>query len=136
MDNFFTFLEIYWYVAAQKPHIQSIAVKSQKPRIQTGRHIKAPPSQKPRIQTYIPQKMENYRKKYSKKPRIQTISARSKNHVFKLGGTLKLHHHKNHVSKPIYRKKWKIIGRNTVKNHVSKLYQRDLKTTYSNWAVH
>ena len=35
MDNFFTFLEIYWYVAAQKPHIQSIAVKSQKPRIQT-----------------------------------------------------------------------------------------------------
>ena len=76
MDNFFTFLEIYWYVASQKPHIQSIAVKSQKPqkpRIQTGRYIKAPPSQKPRIQTYIPQKMENYRKKYSKKPRIQTI---------------------------------------------------------------
>ena len=123
MDNFFTFLEIYWYVAAQKPHIQSIAVKSQKPRIQTGRHIKAPPSQKPRIQTYIPQKMENYRKKYSKKPHIQTISARSKNHVFKLGGTLKLHHHKNHVSKPIYRKKWKIIGRNTVKNHIFKAYQ-------------
>ena len=133
MDNFFTFLEIYWYVAAQKPHIQSIAVKSQKPRIQTRRYIKTSPSQKPRIQTYIPQKMENYRKKYSKKPRIQTISARSKNHVFKLGGISKLHHHKNHVSKPIYRKKWKIIGRNTVKttyskhmrnisqNHVSKL---------------
>ena len=122
MDNFFTFLEIYWYVAPQKPHIQSIAVKSQKPRIQTRRYTKAPPSQKPRIQTYIPQKMENYRKKYSKKPRIQTISARSKNHVFKLGGTLKLHHHKNHVSKPLYRKKWKIIGRNTVKNHVFKAY--------------
>ena len=134
MDNFFTFLEIYWYVAPQKPHIQSIAVKSQKPRIQTRRYTKAPPSQKPRIQTYIPQKMENYRKKYSKKPhiqsvsiksqkpRIQTISVRSKNHVFKLGGTLKLHHHKNHVSKPLYRKKWKIIGRNTVKNHVFKAY--------------
>ena len=83
MDNFFTFLEIYWYVAAQKPHIQSIAVKSQKPRIQTRQYIKTSPSQKPRIQTYIPQKMENYRKKYSK-------------------------------------------------NHVSKLYQRDLKTTYPN----
>ena len=122
MDNFFTFLEIYWYVAAQKPHIQSIAVKSQKPRIQTRRYIKTSPSQKPRIQTYIPQKMENYRKKYSKKPRIQTISARSKNHVSKLGGISKLHHHKNHVSKPIYRKKWKIIGKNTVKNHVFKAY--------------
>ena len=109
-------------IKSQKPHIQSIAVKSQKPRIQTGRYTKAPPSQKPRIQTYIPQKMENYRKKYSKKPRIQTISARSKNHVFKLGGTSTLHHHKNHVSKPIYRKKWKIIGRNTVKNHVFKAY--------------
>ena len=76
MDNFFTFLEIYWYVAPQKPHIQSIAVKSQKPRIQTRRYTKAPPSQKPRIQTYIPQKMENYRKKYSKKPRIQSICVR------------------------------------------------------------
>ena len=77
--------------------------------------------------------MENYRKKYSKKPRIQTIAVRSKNHVSKLCGTSTLHHHKNHVSKPIYRKKWKIIGRNTVKttyskhmrkisqNHVSKL---------------
>ena len=123
MDNFFTFLEIYWYVAAQKPHIQSIAVKSQKPRIQTRRYIKTSPSQKPRIQTSIPQKMENYRKKYSKKPRIQTISARSKNHLFKLDGTSTLHHHKNHVSKPIYRKKWKIIGRNTVKNHIFKAYQ-------------
>ena len=73
MDNFFTFLEIYWYVASQKPHIQSIAVKSQKPRIQTWRYIKVPPFQKPRIQTSISQKKENYRKKYSKKPRIQTI---------------------------------------------------------------
>lgn len=84
MDNFFTFLEIYWYVASQKPHIQSIA-------------------------------------------------ARSKSHVFKLGGISKLHQLKNHVSKPIYHEKWKIIGRNTVKttyskhmrkisqNHVSKL---------------
>ena len=77
MDNFFTFLEIYWYVAAQKPHIQSIAVKSQKPRIQTRRYIKTSPSQKPRIQTYIPQKMENYRKKYSKKPHIQSVSIKS-----------------------------------------------------------
>ena len=67
MDNFFTFLEIYWYVASQKqgnyrkkyskkPRIQTIAVKSQKPRIQTGLHIKAPSSQKPRIQTHIPRK--------------------------------------------------------------------------------
>ena len=66
--------------------------------------------------------MGNYRKKYSKKPRIQTIEARSKSHVFKLGGISKLHHHKNHVSKPLDRKKWKIIGRNTVKNHVFKAY--------------
>ena len=109
-------------IKSQKPHIQSIAVKSQKPRIQTRRYTKAPPSQKPRIQTYIPQKMENYRKKYGKKPRIQTIAARSKNHVFKLGGISTHHHHKNHVSKPLYRKKWKIIGRNTVKNHVFKAY--------------
>ena len=86
MDNFFTFLEIYWYVAAQKPHIQSIAVKSQKPRIQTRRYTKAPPSQKPRIQTYIPQKMENYRKKYSKKPRIQTyIPQKMENYRKKYG---------------------------------------------------
>ena len=111
-------MENYRKKYSKKPHIQSVSIKSQKPHIQSI----AVKSQKPRIQTYIPQKMENYRKKYGKKPRIQTIAARSKNHVFKLGGISTHHHHKNHVSKPLYRKKWKIIGRSTVKNHVFKAY--------------
>ena len=72
--------------------------------------------------------MENYRKKYSKKPHIQSVSIKSqKPHIQSIAARSQkpriqtiAARSKNHVSKPLYRKKWEIIGRNTVKNHVSK----------------